>query len=57
MRTRPIFEEWAANVEVMYNPDLVDKAEVIQWMEVAGYEVGLMDWRPKYGRFNSEVLG
>ena len=57
MRTRPIFDEWAANVELMYNPDLVDKAEIIQWMEVAGFEVGLMDWRPKYGRFESELLG
>ncbi len=54
MRTRPIFDEWAANVQVSFNPDLVDEREVIQWMEVAGREVGLMDWRPKYGRFEME---
>jgi len=57
MRTRPIFEQWAANVEVNFNPDLVDKGEIVDWMEVAGAEVGLMDWRPKYGRFESEPLG
>lgn len=56
MRTRPIFDEWAANVQVSFNPDLVDEREIFQWMELAGREVGLMDWRPKYGRFEVEEI-
>jgi len=35
----------------MYNPDIINADDVNLWMEIAGAEVGLMDWRPKYGRF------
>jgi len=55
MRTRHIFKDWAANVTVMYNPDVINSDDVKLWMDIAGAEVGLMDWRPKYGRF--EVKG
>jgi len=51
MRTRPIFREWATNVTAMYNPDIINADDVKLWMEIAGAEVGIMDWRPKYGRF------
>ena len=52
MRTRPIFNDWAATVEVEFDTRLVNEADVRLWMELAGYEVGLMDWRPKFGRFS-----
>jgi hypothetical protein len=51
IRTRPIFEEWAANVEVEVDTDLINLDDVRLWMEIAGRECGLMDWRPKCGRF------
>lgn len=51
IRTRPIFDEWGATVEVEVDTDLVNTDDVILWMDIAGREVGLMDWRPKYGRF------
>jgi len=54
MRTRPIFNEWAATVEVTFNPELVNEAEAEHWMKIGGEQVGLMDWRPKYGRFTVE---
>jgi hypothetical protein len=56
MRTRPIFEQWSAVVEVHYNPDLVDRDRVIDWIVQAGAEVGIGDWRPRYGRFTVELL-
>lgn len=56
MRTRPIFHEWAAEVEVMYNPGLINRSDVVSWMKVLGEEIGIMDWRPKFGRFTVEVL-
>jgi len=52
MRTRPIFAEWSAEIEVELDPQLVNADDVRLWVGVAGYEVGLMDWRPKYGRFS-----
>lgn len=51
VRTRPIFHEWAASVEVEIETELVNPDDVDQWMETAGRIVGLMDWRPKCGRF------
>jgi len=54
LRTRPIFQEWGANVEINFNSDLLDEETVRRWVEVAGAQSGLMDWRPKYGRFSVE---
>ena len=51
IRTRPLFNEWSVSVEVEVDPDLVNPDDARLWMEVAGREVGLMDWRPKCGRF------
>lgn len=56
MRTRPIFYEWAAKVEVEFNPDFLNADHIRQWMDIAGSRVGLMDWRPKCGRFSVEEL-
>lgn len=56
IRTRPIFDPWAAEIEVLYLPELVNREHVIQWMDIAGAESGLMDWRPKFGRFTAELI-
>ncbi len=55
-RTRAIFRDWHSDVEIIFDPEVVNKEQVIHWMELAGDRVGLMDWRPKYGRFSVEVL-
>jgi hypothetical protein len=56
-RTRPIFRIWSANVVVEFNENLVDEATLKRWIEVAGEQVGLMDWRPRFGRFGVEWDG
>jgi len=56
MRTRPIFREWAATIAVCYSPDLINEKDVIQWMQVAGEQIGIGDWRPKFGRFSATLL-
>jgi hypothetical protein len=56
IRTRPIFYEWSANIEVEFNPDFLNADHIRQWMVIAGERVGLMDWRPKCGRFTVEEL-
>ncbi len=50
-RTRAIFNEWGASITVEFNDNLLDEAQVKRWVEVAGEQVGLMDWRPRLGRF------
>lgn len=50
-RCRPIFRNWSAIVQISYNEVLVDPDILKRWLVLAGAQVGLMDWRPKYGRF------
>jgi len=54
IRTRPMFKEWAATVSFSFNPQLLDPDVVTRWVTIAGEQVGLMDWRPKFGRFKVE---
>lgn len=56
MRTRPIFKQWASEVSITFNPDIVDGDDIMKWMYTAGAEVGFMDRRPKYGRFEVEEI-
>jgi len=51
MRTRPIFRQWSLPVTITYDEKLVDERLILQWLEIAGNQIGLGDWRPKFGRF------
>lgn len=51
MRTRPLFRDWSLRFTVMHDPKIVNADIVLQWCDIAGREVGLSDWRPKFGRF------
>jgi hypothetical protein len=55
MRTRPRFEEWATDITVIFNDELVNQSEVLELLRIAGEQVGLGDWRPKFGRFDVET--
>jgi len=52
MRTRPIFRQWELVVPIQYDEKLIDEANVLTWVNVAGAQIGLSDWRPRYGRFS-----
>ena len=56
MRTRPIFRQWELIVPIQFDESLVDEAVVLKWVEVAGQQIGLSDWRPRYGRFTVEKV-
>lgn len=53
-RTRPMFPNWAATFEVKYLPSLLDENDIAQALETAGVEVGVGDWRPRFGRFSAD---
>jgi hypothetical protein len=55
-RTRPIFKKWEAEIAVEFNENLIDEESVRRWVEVSGEQVGLMDWRPRFGRFEVQWL-
>jgi len=54
MRTRAIFREWSAIVEGMYDPAIFDLADLMQCIELTGRYAGILDYRPRYGRFSVE---
>lgn len=55
-RTRPIFSDWSAVVKLNIEDTAVNATRVDQWMNIAGTQVGLGDWRPQYGRFSAERI-
>lgn len=55
MRTRAIFTDWACEYTMLYDPDVVNLEDVIEWLHMAG-QGGLGDWRPRYGQFEVESV-
>ena len=58
-RTRAKFDPpWRCTVTVDVDGELIDKDQLLEWLEIAGRQVGLGDWRPEksgvFGRFNVE---
>ena len=51
IRTRPVFRNWKLTFNMHYNPSLVNKSELEDWVSVAGHVIGLGDYRPRFGRF------
>ena len=51
MRTRPMFPAWAAELAVDYLPGLLNPGDVRGFLTTAGEQVGIGDWRPRFGRF------
>ena len=52
-RTRPVFSEWTAKVQVQIEDTVVNPKQIDDWFHVAGTQVGLGDWRPQHGRFSA----
>ena len=51
MRYRPIFLQWAAELTVALNTDVLDIAEAMKAIEDAGKLIGTCEYRPRFGRF------
>ena len=60
-RTRAKFDTpWSCTVTVDVDVELIDRKQLLEWLEIAGRQVGLGDWRPEksgmHGRFNVEFF-
>jgi hypothetical protein len=55
-RMRPIFKEWSTIITLHMEDTLVNPSQVDKWLNDAGTQVGICDWRPQYGRFTVERL-
>ena len=56
IRCRPKFPQWSITFTLEYDEQIMNRKDLIQAADDAGIYVGLGDWRPKYGRFEVEVL-
>ena len=58
MRYRPMFSEWSCEVDITFDPGLIDAAELLQCAVTAGTLIGIGDFRPnkggQFGRFEVE---
>lgn len=54
IRSRPIFRDWSLTFTVNFDENVLDARDVDSFVEIGGRLVGLLDWRPKHGRFNVE---
>ena len=57
LRVRPLIPAgWTADVEITFDDAAVNKEQLSGWLKTAGEEIGIMDWRPRYGRFSVELI-
>jgi hypothetical protein len=52
MLSRPRFDNWGLKFKVSFNESKFDLDEIVQLFTLCGTEVGLCDWRGKYGMFD-----
>ena len=60
LRTRAKFDVWALAAHIEVDEELVDKEQLLSWLDIAGRRIGLGDWRPArsgiFGRFTTESV-
>jgi len=56
IRTRPIFHNWKAELEIYYDETLVDPEMLERWIDVASTYKGIGDGRPNFGRFTVKSI-
>ena len=54
MRTRPCFPKWACEFELQYSSNLLHASQIRDIVQRVGREIGIGDWRPRFGRFEVE---
>lgn len=56
IRSRPIFRDWSLTFTVNFDENVLDERDVDSFVEIGGRLVGLLDWRPKHGRYVVEKV-
>ena len=46
---------WSCTFEVDVDDEVIDQSQLLEWLDIAGRQIGLGDWRPEksgmFGRF------
>ena len=60
IRYRPQFPKWATELDITYNSRALTDEQIINLFEIAGFAVGVGEWRPEkdgqFGRFQVESI-
>lgn len=56
MRYRPMFRNWSVSAEIFYEPTIISRDDLMMAMENAGKFIGVGDYRPRFGRYEIEVV-
>ena len=60
LRTRARFDNWAATFRIDVDPELVDREQLLVWLDIGGRRLGVGNWRPEksgvFGRFEVEHI-
>jgi hypothetical protein len=51
MRTRPKFDKWSLEFGAEIDTTLINTGDFTEILKIGGKQIGLGDWRPRYGRF------
>jgi len=55
LRYRPQFDTWSVDITIEYNPDMITPDVIVNLINLAGFGVGIGEWRPEkggdFGRF------
>jgi hypothetical protein len=55
IRYRGAFPEWSISFQIEYNENVISQEQIANLLDLAGYSVGLAEWRPQkngsFGRF------
>lgn len=54
--TRPLFHNWEAEGYIEYDESIVNRVDIHGWLDNAGYQIGIGDYRPEFGRFEIKWL-
>ncbi len=58
LRTRAKFDlPWSCTFELDVDDEQIDQSQLLEWLDIAGRQIGLGDWRPEksgmFGRFTA----
>ena len=61
LRTRAKFDmPWSCTFEVDVDDEVIDQSQLLEWLDIAGRQIGLGDWRPEksgmFGRFTESDI-
>lgn len=56
LRSRPRFDKWAVEFTLLFDESVINERTLLETVAVAGDQIGMCDYRPRYGLFNAVVV-